>query len=32
MVLEIPRIGEAAFVDIGGEKLPGYPEPARNWF
>ncbi|NOQ65312.1 MAG: hypothetical protein GQ582_12445 [Methyloprofundus sp.] len=31
MILEIPGIGEAAFIDIADKKLPGYPEPSEHW-
>ena len=31
MLLEIPGIGEAVFIDIADKKLPGYPEPSQKW-
>jgi len=31
MILEIPGMGQAAFIDLGKDKLPGFPEPSQTW-
>lgn len=31
MILDVPGMGQASLIDLGKEKIPGYPTPTETW-